>query len=215
MISYIDESGKELFNGEKFWEATEFKNNIAFAQLEDMEGEWVKLNSIENKIYQIPEYVRYSLGSVKRESNLWSSAFFKMMNYPFSILLDNEGEVVFDLKEKMGKYNCEFKKISDSLIVCSDEYNFIFFDHQFQKIKEISPAYEFIGMNNKKFCIETEELSNVLFDREFNPITVDIELNKNEYILAMDFNDNYLFIRAYDSITNGTRNIVYDHNSSK
>jgi hypothetical protein len=215
MITYIDESGKELFNGEKFWEATEFKNHIAFAQLEDRNGEWVKLNSLEKKIYQIPEYSRYSLGFVKRESNLLSSACFILKDYCNMILIDNHGEIVFDLIEKMGKYNCEFVKISDSLIVCSDEYTFVFFDHQFRKIKEISPAYEFIGMNSSKFCIETAELSKLLFDKDFNQIPVDIQLKNNEDFRCIDFNENYLILRVSDTITNSSYYVIYNHITSK
>ncbi|MBK8820329.1 MAG: hypothetical protein IPN49_15015 [Saprospiraceae bacterium] len=209
MLYYIDRFGKELFSGNKFWEATSFKNNIAFAQIRDKNGEWVKLDAINTAITSVDPAISTKIYNIKRTNKNRSIATLNAKSNYGTVIIDNDVNIVFDANKKVGKNNTQIVNVEDNITICANDYTYYFFDSLNNMIKKIYPLLGIKGVSSNMIFTRNDEYFDNLFYHDFSK--VDMKLPEGNVFICDHLDENYVGGIVIDTINRSSKYTVFDN----
>jgi hypothetical protein len=209
MVYYIDRYGKEIFNGKRFWEATSFKNDIAFAQMRDKNGEWVKLDAKSVAISPVDPAISSKIYKIERKGKNRSIATLNAKSDYGTVIIDNNASIVFDANKKVGKKNTLIVKVEDNITICANDNTYYFFDSLNNMIKKIYPLLGIRGVSSNMIFTRNDEYFDNLFYHDFSK--VDMKLPEGNVFICDHLDENYVGGIVIDTINRSSVYTVFDN----
>ncbi len=208
-IIYIDKDGKELFGGKRFYQGTQSKNNIAFAMERKESKEWLILNTKDGTKKVLPISISKPLSSINFESNRYAIGTFQ--TYFNQVVLDIDGNIVFDPTDFIKGKDVFIIKITDEFIVCKEGDTYYFINKEFKLEKRLENILGVKGMSKKFVFINNGQYFDNLFNLDFSKAT--IPLKENEVFICTHLTEDILGGIYVDSMTRKSTYKIVDANT--
>jgi len=196
-IIYIDKDGKELFGGKRFYQGTPSKHNIAFAMERKESKKWFILNTKDGTKKILPISISKPLSSINFESNRYAIGTFQ--TYFNQVVLDVEGNIVFDPTDVIKEKDVFIIKITDEFIVCKKGDTYYFINKEFKLEKHLENILGVKGLSKKFVFINNGQYADNLFNLDFSKAI--IPLKENEVFICTHLTEDILGGIYVDSIT--------------
>jgi hypothetical protein len=208
-IIYVDKDGKELFDGKRFYEGTQSMNNIAFAKELKESKEWVILNTKDGSKKIVPSSLSKPFYKIKFKTNKYAIGTLQS-NYN-EVVLDIEGNIVFDPTEVIKGRNVIILKITDDFIVFNKGDIYYFINKELKLVKRLENILGINGMNKKFIFINNGEYFNNLFNLDFSKAI--IPLKENEVFICTHLTEDILGGIYVDTVDNKSVYKIIDANT--
>jgi hypothetical protein len=208
-IIYIDKDGQELFEGRRFFEGSQSMNNIIFAKEGKESKQWLILNTKDGTIKEMPISISKLFYTIKYKTNGYPIGTFQS-NYN-EVILDIEGNIVFDPTEVTNGRNVSLIKITDEFIVYNTEDSYYFINKEFKLEKILDNQFDVKGISNKYIIINNEEDFDNVFNLDFSKAKM--PLKENEVFMCTDLTDEFLGGVCTDTITKTSIYKIIDANT--
>jgi Leucine-rich repeat (LRR) protein len=184
MIIYIDQKGKELFQGIRFWQGSAIIQGFGYAQLVDAKGPWVKLNANTDTYTPLPEEINAKIYKIKRTASQYSIAQYNSKHGYASVLMNAEEKVMIEPDKVTGKRQTNIYKVTRSLIVLSHEDMFYLVDTSGNLIAKTDVLLGIKGFSDDMVFLDNGTYFNNLVHYNLEPVSLPL---KPQEVLIVDF----------------------------
>lgn len=187
-LIYVDKDGKELLEGKRFYQGTQVWNNIVFTKEKKDSKEWIIYNIKDGSKKIVPNLFSKQINKIKIKTKEY--AIGSLQSNSNEVVLDMEGNIVFDPTDVTNGRNVFILDISDDYIVCQKNAMYYFINKEFKLVKCLENILGLKGMNKKFIFVNNGDYFDNLFNLDFSK--ANIPMKENELFICTHLTEDIL-----------------------
>lgn len=168
---YVNEDGSELFNSIEFSQATNFRNDTAFAQKDSI---WFVLSSEFKTITPLPIKNEFKILSIQRNTRKLSLAVIETRDGQAKILIDNSGHPIFSPIACGTSRTSNIACVDDQVFICTNQHKAFIYDSTAKLSLELDSVISLGGIGDQLMLFIMSDGKKRLFDYQGNEVILQL-----------------------------------------